>query len=346
MFMIITEQEKYRILSLHKMIREYDESGCSADNLTKDNFWDKVDSCNINLEEPELSWKGIGYEYLKKFWELTGTSEEEIKNTFEKVKQDYINYYSNPDVYDKIYQKMDYKKPEKREKKTRKFIDILLTNIKNMKMIIDWDRPEPSFGAAIAVFHNKYGDLSIYMTNLFRNLTPKYNLEDTIKHEIGHLISNISERYFLEDNDSISAVVPQKVSDSPFEEYITSPSEVSANYRALRGLFNLQPTDNFEQVYNKVKSSFENGTIIPLTGYKVEFESPYIVFIKPNEYSWDDMKTKLRFYDRNGQHITSSEILTRIMSKEGNEGRLDVSKLLELNRLLVKNLQQTQNNIA
>jgi hypothetical protein len=344
--MIITEQEKYRILSLHKIIREYDESGCSADNLTKDNFWDKVNACNINLGEPELSWKGIGYEYLKKFWEFTGTSEKEIKDTFENVKQYYINYYSNPNMYDNIFQRMDYKKDKKRARKTKKFIDILLSNIKNMKMRIDWDGPRAPFKSAIAEFHGKYGELSIYMTNLFRTLTPKYNLEDTIKHEFGHLISQIAEINYLEDNDSISSVVPQKVSDSSFEEYITSPSEVSANYRALRGLFSIQPTDNFEQVYNKVKSSFENGNIVPLDGYTIEFESPYIVFIKPDEYNWDDMNTKLRFYNRSGQHLTSSEMLTRLMDKEGNEGKLDVSKLLELNRLLVKNLQQTQNNLA
>jgi hypothetical protein len=344
--MIISELERKRILSLHKLIKEEKDNTCSIERVTKDNFWEKVDECNIDLGNPHLSWKGIAYEYLKKFWEFTGTSDKEIKDIFERSRQSYIDYYSQPEIYEKIFQKMDYKNPERKSKKAKKIIDILINNIKEMKMIIDWDWQRPPYDAAIAVFHEKYGDLSIYMTNLFRTLTPKYNLEDTIKHEIGHLISQIAEMYYLEDNSEISNIIPQNFDSSRFEEYITSPSEVAANYRALRTLFNISPTDNFEQVYNKVKSSFENGDLIPLSGYTIDFESPYIVFTKPDEYSWDDMKTKLRFYDKNGRHVTSSEILTRIMDKEGNEGKLDISKLVELNKLLVKNGGSSQENIA
>jgi len=342
MFMVITEEEKNRILSLYNLIKEEDSKECSVDTITKDNFWEKVEKCNINLSEPHLSWKGQAYDYLKKFWELTNTSEEEIRKIFEDVKQYYISYYSKPETFNKIYSKIDRKTPKRREKVTRKFINSIIYNLKEMKMLIQWDFINyRGFEAAIALYYDKYGDIAIFMPTLYAKLEPKYDLKDTISHEVGHAISDMVRDFDLEDDENISQVVPKKESGSVFDLYVTSPSEVAANYRALRSYFGIEPNDGAEQVFNKIKNTFDNGKLKPEEGYTIEFEYPKIKFIRP-----EGSDIKLRFFDSNNQYVTSTELITKTTDSVGDQFVFDTTKLSQLEDLLVKNGQSDVSNIA
>lgn len=231
----ISQEEKNRILEMHRIIKEQEDSG--------ENSYDNCNFANSTFA-PSTKWNGL--------------SDEKKQNLFNKIRIECLNIvkrcnYEYKNWYNEEGTKKKFKPNELNIVKSK--LGPYLDNI--TKINLSFNAPKPT---VIAWVNSKNKSTINFNVPMIHD-TEKYigpNLYETIKHEIGHLID-----YFFKDNNirTYLDTVDTSTQDLYNQNYAINDKDQFTRLNVLRSYIGAGPADSPSVLMNKFMNKVNEGLI-------------------------------------------------------------------------------------
>ena len=258
--LLINEEEKNRILNLHKnaIVKEY--SSKFVMEQTSSNIENTSDFCEFNVSNT------TGNTLPPVNQSLIDTIKNDVKTQISNSVAAYKSWYNKPDTQAKISNKTLLEE-------LPTFLDTLINKESEIYLTPD-SSYSPESVAWVKTVNNKdqantlgndWGKIYINAYQLHNGEKYTESLYDVIHHEIGHIIDS----FFRVNNQDLYVKTHNEFDQEQYKKnYIINDRDQFSRLNVFRGIIGAEPLDDANTLLTKFMSKVTDGTIT----------SPYYVF--------------------------------------------------------------------